>query len=486
MGRFVRSKAVATLLGVHGALGCSSAPDTLAVPAPDDVPIQLATDANLNPVRMYVDVQLGSAPPFKALLDTGSSGLRILEGTVPDSTFASITTTAVTYAYGNYESTIAINGVVAFTNVTIDKLTTANPIPVMLVQGSGCTQSSSCRTLQDEFSDAPAKLGVGTEANAKSYGIGNPIAQLPGHPSFVIHVSTDYTSPAFMRIGQLPTDALAFKTFRLGTLSGGVPLSDGTPVWNDFSIPTCIDDQTMGTSYCLPSPWDTGDPTSYVSWPEQPVSYTTELPVGSAVNVTIGPSNAPMGAYQFVVGASPAPGVDELRRTAGGSGIHQPRSGIVSPLRCSFRSGAWDRGTGTTLNTGRSVMVRFAAMCVATLLTATTASAQQRDEAAPTPATAPPAAAIPAPSPSPTITATPPDIESDHDNLVHHLAVGYFGASLLPIAVPPAGPGSPPTGGTVTAPAIGARYWFSRRFGLDAGFGIGFNQGSQTVNSAST
>jgi hypothetical protein len=73
---------------------------------------------------------------------------------------------------------------------------------------------------------------------------------------------------------------------------------------------------------------------------------------------------------------------------------------------------------------------------------------------------------------------------SDHDAMVHHLAVGYFGTSLLPIAVPPPGAGMAPTGGTVTAPAIGVRYWFTRRIGLDAAVGFGYSGGSQSVNSA--
>lgn len=56
---------------------------------------------------------------------------------------------------------------------------------------------------------------------------------------------------------------------------------------------------------------------------------------------------------------------------------------------------------------------------------------------------------------------------------------------MLPIAVPPAGAGLPPTGGTVTAPAIGARYWFTRRLGLDAAVGFGYSAGSQSVNGSS-
>jgi hypothetical protein len=138
---------------------------------------------------------------------------------------------------------------------------------------------------------------------------------------------------------------------------------------------------------------------------------------------------------------------------------------------------------------------------IVALLASTTAWAQQPEEATPTAAapmvsaqaatpsvtpSAPPTAVVSvipvAPTPAP---APPIDPTSDHDKLAHHIGVGYFGASLLPIAIPPAGQGVPPTGGTVTAPAIGARYWFSRRLGLDAGFGIGFTAGSQTLNSTS-
>jgi hypothetical protein len=137
------------------------------------------------------------------------------------------------------------------------------------------------------------------------------------------------------------------------------------------------------------------------------------------------------------------------------------------------------------------------AVVLATMLGATVASAQQADPAAPALAPLPSAAASPPPPPptttapspamdlAPALVAAPqPTPESDHDALVHHLAVGYFGTSLLPIAVPPSSMGLPPTGGTVTAPAVGIRYWFSRRLGLDAALGIGFSEGSASVNSA--
>jgi hypothetical protein len=75
-------------------------------------------------------------------------------------------------------------------------------------------------------------------------------------------------------------------------------------------------------------------------------------------------------------------------------------------------------------------------------------------------------------------------VQSDHDALVGHLGVGYFGVSQLPIAVPPVGPSALPEGGTVSAPVIGARYWFQRRLGIDLALGLALSSGSFSANSA--
>jgi hypothetical protein len=322
-GASLRLNAGVSRLGVAGgivlwllapaALGCSSAPETLVLPSPRDVPIEL----ELGGTFMFVQLQIGDSAPFRARLDTGSSGLRMLAGTVSDAAFASITDTPVAYGYGDYDSNLAIYGVVAWGDVTFSDgttgpLTTASPIPVMLVQTSGCGQAGTCRSLPELFNGAPAILGIGMEGDSGGYGIGNPIAQLPGHPPFVIHVPPDGASPAVLRIGSSPSDSLAFETFQLRPYAGSIPLPNGTPVWNDFGIPSCLQDETSATTYCSGSLWDTGNPTSYVQWPPQPVPYTTVLPAGTAVNVTIGPSTAPMGAYQLIVGAEPEPGADEI------------------------------------------------------------------------------------------------------------------------------------------------------------------------------
>jgi hypothetical protein len=77
---------------------------------------------------------------------------------------------------------------------------------------------------------------------------------------------------------------------------------------------------------------------------------------------------------------------------------------------------------------------------------------------------------------------------SDHERVVGRFGVTYFDIANLPIANQFTGGGAPAPGqltsSTVQAPVIGARYWINRRFGIDAGIGLGFAGGStETVTT---
>jgi len=72
--------------------------------------------------------------------------------------------------------------------------------------------------------------------------------------------------------------------------------------------------------------------------------------------------------------------------------------------------------------------------------------------------------------------AAPADTGNDHDAVVGHFAVGYFGISNLPVGGGGGGNNAAVTQGTVVAPVIGARYWFLPKVGVDAG--IGFSDSS--------
>jgi hypothetical protein len=61
--------------------------------------------------------------------------------------------------------------------------------------------------------------------------------------------------------------------------------------------------------------------------------------------------------------------------------------------------------------------------------------------------------------------------ESDHDQMIGRIAIGYMGAYQIPFP-----------GATVEAPAIGIRYWLDQMIGLDLGLGFSNTGGSRTEN----
>jgi hypothetical protein len=299
----------ASLVGV--AIGCGPSSDGGLVAAPEEVPITVTGE------RFVVPIQVGDAPPFDALLDTGSWGLRVRPGVLPDSAYQA-TDTQVAYGYGG---DLSIYGIVALARVTFGTRSTAAPIPIMIIQQSACPPDTGCdpeQVLDAHFSGLAAILGVGMRTDAFDYGIGNPIAQLPGHPPFVVHVPGAESTTGVLRIGALPSDPTAFTTYALSPFAGGPPLHDGTPAWNDVAVPTCVDVEPTNASYCLPSLWDTGDPTAYIAWPGEPSPYVMQLPLGSAVNITLGPNTPAPVSYGFLVGPDPTPGVDLVVVEPGG------------------------------------------------------------------------------------------------------------------------------------------------------------------------
>ena len=81
----------------------------------------------------------------------------------------------------------------------------------------------------------------------------------------------------------------------------------------------------------------------------------------------------------------------------------------------------------------------------------------------------------------------------DHEKFVGRFAVGFFGASDVPIAASlPNIPDTLPTNATatpvqtrnITAPVIGARYWISNRIGIDGGLGFGWSNGGSSTNTS--
>jgi len=278
---------------------------------PLDVPMTVTRTSSNGTMRFSVPIRIGDSDPFDAFLDTGSSGLRVLDGAVPASAYACATSTAVTYSY---HSGLELQGVVAYASVTIGAAATPGPVPVMLVRQVGCTEAKpSCDAAGKSpanytfFGPYKAILGVGMRNGAS--GVGNVIAQLAGHPAFVVKAPAYGGGSGTLRIAPSPADVAAFTTFSLPPLDGGAPLANGTPAYDDrYGLPADLVDQTTSNDFALPAELDTGNPAVYVE--SKAVTSDAVIAAGSQVDVTVGPASAPLGEWTFTVAAVPTPGID--------------------------------------------------------------------------------------------------------------------------------------------------------------------------------
>lgn len=72
---------------------------------------------------------------------------------------------------------------------------------------------------------------------------------------------------------------------------------------------------------------------------------------------------------------------------------------------------------------------------------------------------------------------------SDHDQMIGRLAVGYLGLESMSIAAATPGAAGP---ATVNAPVVGVRYWLDQMLGLDLGLGFSSTSSSSELDPPGT
>src|SRR5664279_856438 len=135
--------AVVVVLGCHATQQAvqdaqSVVPDTAssidARAAVTTIPITMVMLPNGNSVGT-VQVSIGGAAAFTALLDTGSVGLRVVTGTVPDNAWQ-VTDQPSTVTYG---SGVVATGAVATATVTLGGRATTQPIAMEDITSISCS-----------------------------------------------------------------------------------------------------------------------------------------------------------------------------------------------------------------------------------------------------------------------------------------------------------------------------------------------------------
>ncbi|HVV62509.1 MAG TPA: hypothetical protein VHD14_12205 [Pseudolabrys sp.] len=213
-------------------------------------------------IRYSIPVSVGGSQPIAAMLDTGSTGMRILAGTVNRSAFVSITATP---SVSHFNSGVRLNGVVATARVRIGQLAGAQPFALQLVRSVDCIpsrpQCPASRISAKDYrigGDGLPKEGynviVGVAMGTAA--VDNPLRKIAAQ-SWIVELPLPGASNPGRLILNPDTQDIAgytiFPTHRiLFHVTTGAAFQD--------AIPTCLNDATSHIQVCGPALLDTGAP----------------------------------------------------------------------------------------------------------------------------------------------------------------------------------------------------------------------------------
>lgn len=230
-----------------------------ATPAAEriEIPIKLVEQADHN-LRFSIPITVGGAP-VEAMLDTGSGGLRLLAGAVPDGAVAPTGRRSV----ATYGSGVRLIGEAARASIGVGPATVE--LPVEMTRKIECvSEKPRCPASKVE----PERYRIGGDARrgegfAAILGIGlrpadtpNPLAHI-GDGRWIVELPRP-GSAAPGRLVLNPTEAEQ-KGFILHQLPAAARRDAvGGPAWRDNQVPACVLNLDAGTSECAPAMLDTG------------------------------------------------------------------------------------------------------------------------------------------------------------------------------------------------------------------------------------
>ena len=213
-------------------------------------------------VRYSIPISFGGSAAIDVMLDTGSTGIRILPGTLADSTFKT-TGKADVYAYS---SGVRLNGVVATLPISIGSLASPAPLNVELVKTIDCSaQQPNCPASRLSLTDyrlggdGLAKQGfsaiVGLSSNPSN--VDNPLIQMGVH-SWLIELPEPATQmPGKLILNPSADDVAGFTMFPTQAIfRPSAPIHD--------AVQACLIIKAA-KRICGPTLFDTGAPGIHVS-----------------------------------------------------------------------------------------------------------------------------------------------------------------------------------------------------------------------------
>jgi hypothetical protein len=310
---------------------CARANDDRAV-----VPISQILLPN-GDIRYSVPVSVGGAQPVQALLDTGSTGLRIMAGALPDSSY---TNTGFLSVYG-FGSGDKFTGKIATAPLAFGAAETDGPVPIQIITSVSCLAfrpncAAATLSSQDYGIGGDGYAGQGFQAilgislrNAIGAGYTeNPLAHI-GIKSWIIRLpepGQDADGSLILNPG--PQDLAGFQFFALaqaGTAAEG--FAD--------TLPACLNDISSGQSICGPATLDTGSPgiTAYQTTTQPGPLWTA----GDHAALTISAGNTTV-SMEFTTDSTPGTALET--QPANGA-ANMPPNAIVAGVLPFFDNAIW-------------------------------------------------------------------------------------------------------------------------------------------------
>jgi len=228
----------------------------------EEIPIYITYDNQR--VTPYIDVNIGGKI-YQAVFDTGSSGLRILDGALNGGQ-GQLTDTinqGVKHGLGDDKHVLLIRGKVLAMPMQFGRLKSIQPIRLMSIDSTQYGPDAPWTLTRDSaliksnhFRGLPAIMGVGLRLTAAGKGVASPFAQLPGNGIFIVEFPSFGRKTGKVILNPTPGDAEGFKFFHLQP--GKVKLPGGYSSWIDNQLDGCI--ALNDGSACLPTMLDCGAP----------------------------------------------------------------------------------------------------------------------------------------------------------------------------------------------------------------------------------
>lgn len=231
-----------------------------------EVPIKqtVLSDGEL---RYSVPVAVGGSDAFDAMLDTGSSGLRILEATVPAARYVASDQPSI-YGYG---SGVRLKGVIAKAPVRIGAAASESPIPFQLVRSVECgPKAPGCPA--SRVSPADYRIGgdglpgqgfgaiIGTNTGAGA-DAGNPLWWLDAHAWIIVLPRPGDENSGTLIINPNADDRSGFVEIAIDRTLRSLPSAGA---FHD-AIPGCLVLEAAHKRICGPTLLDTGAPGLHIS-----------------------------------------------------------------------------------------------------------------------------------------------------------------------------------------------------------------------------